>query len=243
MSKKDVKVLGIVPARGGSKGIRKKNIRLLGGKPLIGYTFNEAKKSGRLDRIILSTDDMEIADIGRRSGVEVPFMRPKRFARDRSPAREYIAHCLKFLEDGGSYRPGITVILQPTAPFRTNRDIDKCVDMLLCSPVDSVVSVAAIPRQYNPAWQMVVNKDGSIVPFTGIPWDKVAKARQDLGITYVRNGAVYAFRTEVFVKTGSIFGKRTLAYIMPEERSVNIDDMDDWRKAEYMIRKKGKRAI
>ncbi len=230
-----VEVLGIIPARGGSKGIPGKNINLLNGQPLISYTFQSAIESHILSRRILTTDSNDIAEVGRKCGVEVPFMRPAELAGDHSSAYDYIRHCLNYLETSEGYIPELVVLLQPTCPFRNSKDIDECVELLLNSDADSVVSVAALPTKYHPNWQFTVSPDGVLNQFTAESWEKLATARQHLDSTYTRNGAVYAFRTEMFNKTNNIYGQRVLAYIMPEERSVNIDDMDDWAKAEAVI--------
>ncbi len=229
-------VLGIIPARKNSKGIKDKNIRLLGGRPLIQYTFDTARLSKRLTRILLTTDSPEIAHLGIKSGIEVPFLRPKKFAKDSSTAGEYITHCLGYLEREEKYLPEIIVLLQPTTPFRTADDIDICIDKLRHSTADSVVSVTAIPAKYNPEWQLIIGERNRLETFTGAAWNKIKANRQQLASTYVRNGAIYAFRRKSFIKTRSFYGKKVLAHVIPEERSVNIDDMEDWCKAEDVLK-------
>lgn len=228
-------VLGIIPARKNSKSIKNKNIKLLGGRPLVQYTFDAARSSKRLTRILLTTDSPEIARLGKRAGIEVPFLRPGKFAKDSSAAKEYVAHCLEYLEKKEKYFPEIVVILQPTTPFRRVDDIDACIDKLLRSRADSIVSVTAIPAKYSPEWQLTIDKEGRLRTFTGVAWSRVKPNRQQLISTYVRNGAVYAFRRNAFVKTHSLYGNKVLAHVMPEENSVNIDYMEDWCKAEDML--------
>ena len=229
-----MQVLGLIGARKGSKGIPNKNTKLLGGRPLITYAFAAALHSRRLTRTVLSTDGADIAALGRCAGIDVPFMRPDDLACDDSPATAYIQHCLEFLQRQEQYRPDIVVLLQPTAPLRSASDIDACVDLLVRSNADCVVSVAELARQYHPKWQFTLHTDGRLSPNAG-SWNSVASSRQQLAPTYTRNGAVYAFRTDVFLRTGSLYGNNVLGYVMPPERSVNIDDMDDWRRAEQLI--------
>ena len=235
-----MEVLGLIPARGGSKGIPGKNIKPLGGKPLIGYTFESAAESQRLSRRILTTDSQEIADVGERYGIEVPFLRPAELADDNASAHDYILHCLDFLEESEGYCPELVVLLQPTCPLRSGADIDACVDLLAGSDADSVVSVATLPPQYHPNWQFTVSQDGLLCPFTGGSWEGLATARQHFDLTYTRNGGVYTFRSKMFRNMNNIYGHKVLAYVMPEEHSVNIDDMNDWIKAEADILIKGR---
>lgn len=227
-------ILAIVPARGGSKGIPGKNIKLLGGKPLIDYTFEAAVASSLLSRTILTTDSAEIAEHGRSRGVETPFLRPAEFANDNSPASDYIQHCLQFLEEKEGYRPQAVVVLQPTCPFRVGADIDACIEMLATPGLDSVVSVTALPSKFHPNWQFVVTNQGLLEP-AAASWETLATARQHLEPTYTRNGAVYAFRRGSYLREGNIYGRKVAAYVMPENRSVNIDDMNDWFKAEALL--------
>jgi CMP-N,N'-diacetyllegionaminic acid synthase len=231
-----MEIMGLIPARGGSKGIKGKNIKPLGGRPLIEYTFDAAKASRRLSRLVLSTDSPDIADVGKRCGVAAPFLRPPDISTDESPATAYVHHCLNFLDETEHYRPDVVVILQPTTPFRRATDIDACIDLLLSGATDSVVSVSAVPGKYHPAWQLVVNAEGLLSPYVQHSWDQIAPRRQDLAQTYTRNGAIYAFRTETFLAGGSIYGANVTPYIMPTAASINIDDMDDWEKAEAIVR-------
>jgi CMP-N,N'-diacetyllegionaminic acid synthase len=230
-------ILAIVPARGGSKGIPGKNIKLLGGKPLIDYTFEAAAASCLLSRTVLTTDSAEIADHGRSCGMETPFLRPAELAEDNSPASDYIQHCLHFLDEKEGYRPEVVVLLQPTCPFRVGSDIDSCIEMLAKSDVDSVVSVAALPDKYHPNWQFFVTNQGLLQPAAAASFEELVTARQHLETTYTRNGAVYAFRRDAYMREGNIYGRKVAAYVMSENRSVNIDDMKDWLKAEALLDK------
>lgn len=230
-----MEILGLIPARGGSKGIPGKNLKRLGGKPLIAYTFDQAQASRSLTRLVLTTDDPLIARLGRAAGIEVPFLRPARFARDRSPAADYIRHCLVFLQEEDGWTPDLVVLLQPTAPLRLACDIDACVALMLRKRAGTVVSVGPSPSQYHPFWQFKMGRRGQLLPYGG--WKDLGTRRQDLPPTWVRNGAVYVFRPSRFIAAGSIYKEPIMAYPMPYERSINIDDPCDWAEAEAQIRK------
>ena len=224
-------VLGLIPARGNSKGIPRKNIVPVGGKPLLAYTVEAARSTERLTRLILSTEDEEIAAAGLELGVEVPFRRPTELAEDSSTSVAVCSHALQWLAAHEDYEADILVLLQPTCPLRTGRDIDACVDMLVGSDADSVVSVAEVPHKFNPGWQFKV-REAELIRYTGEPLVAVATRRQDLERTYYRNGAVYAMRAEIVLEEASLYGNKCLAYIMPPERSFNIDSPADLLEAE-----------
>ncbi len=230
-------ILGIVPARAGSKGIPGKNIRLMAGKPLIAHTILAAKESKMLSRTILTTDSEAIAKIGREYGIEVPFLRPTELADDSASAFDYIKHCLDYLESK-QYRPEVIVLLQPTCPLRTSQDIDNSVNCLFERSVDSVVSVTEMSTKNHPCWQFRISDTGKLTPFVCQSWSELATRRQNIEPTFTRNGATYVFRYETFRRCDNIFGQRVHAYEMPAERSVNIDDIDDWVKAEALFSKK-----
>ncbi|MBN1817468.1 MAG: acylneuraminate cytidylyltransferase family protein [Sedimentisphaerales bacterium] len=231
-----MEILGLIPARAGSKGIPGKNSKLLAGRPLIEYTLDVALGCRFLTRIIVSTDSESIALLARQRGVEAPFLRPAQFAKDDSPATDYISHCLDTLARQENYRPDMIVLLQPTAPFRRPDDVDRCIDRLIQSRADSVVSICELPPQYHPEWQFLLGQGGELFRFGGDSLSRLAPARQQLKPTYTRNGAVYVFWRRTFENTGSIYGTHVLGFPMPPERSVNIDDIEDWQKAEEMLR-------
>lgn len=228
-------VLGLIPARGGSKGIPEKNLRLLAGRPLIEYTCRAALGSRSLDRIIVSTDCPRIAEVARGVGTEVPFLRPAHLAGDRTPMVDVVRHALGWLAARERFCPEMVVLLQPTAPLRGVGHIDEAVALLRAGGGRSVVSVTRLPAHYHPAWQFVV-RGGQLDTFTGTPLAQLASRRQDLSPTYTRNGAVYGFYPRVLEATGSLYGTRCLAYVMPAEVSVNIDTMADWERAETLLR-------
>jgi CMP-N-acetylneuraminic acid synthetase len=226
--------LGIIPARGGSKGIPRKNVRLLAGQPLIHYACQTARQTRLLTRTLVSTDCPEIAAVARAQGVGVPFLRPPELATDRTPMIAVIRHALQWIAQHETELPEIVVLLQPTAPLRRSAHVDEAVQMLLGADYDAVVSVAPVPLHYNPHWQFTVS-DRRLEVFTGEPLADLVSRRQDLPPTYTRNGAIYAFRRAAFEQTGSIYGRCCGAYVMPPELSVNLDSLDDWNLAEAYL--------
>jgi len=231
-----MRVLGIITARGGSKGIPGKNLKLLGGRPLIDYTIDAANDTP-LDRLILSTEDKKIADAARALGCDVPFMRPAELARDETPHLPVIQHAAKWLLDHQNYKPDIVLTLQPTSPLRSAADIAAALRMLELSGADSVVSVTEVSAHAHPMRMLRVDDTGHAVLFaTGQPVRKRINRRQDLPKAWVMNGAIYACRTEVlFAAEPSLYGDRVVAYPMPAERSISIDDLEDWAAAERAL--------
>ena len=231
-----MRVLGIITARGGSKGIPGKNLKLLAGRPLLDYSI-EAANDTPLDRLILSTEDRKIADAARALGCEVPFMRPAELARDETPHLPVIVHAVQWLRDHENYLPEAVVILQPTSPLRSAADIAAALRMMELSGADSVVSVNAVTAHAHPMRMLHVDGGGFATLFVnGQPVRRRINRRQDLPQAWVMNGAVYACRTEVlFATEPSLYGDRVVAYPMPAERSISIDDLEDWAAAERAI--------
>ncbi|MFA4932782.1 MAG: acylneuraminate cytidylyltransferase family protein [Caldisericia bacterium] len=227
-------VLAVIPARGGSKEIPRKNIFSLSGRPLIEYTFEAAKGSKLINRTIVSTDDNEIAEVGRRNGIDVPFMRPKELAEDNTPTLPVIRHAVEFIEKEHGYKPDIVMLLQPTAPLRKSHHIDEALRLLMNNPdADSVVSVTEVPHQYNPYFVMKIEDD--LLKFYNEDAIKYTR-RQGLPKAYSRNGAIYAFRLETLNEKNSLYGDTCLPYIMSFEESVNIDSVYDFKIAEMLLR-------
>ena len=230
-----MKVLGLITARGGSKGIPGKNLKLLGGKPLLAYTIDAAKQS-RLDRVILSTEDPEIAAAGRALGCEVPFMRPSELSRDETPHLPVIQHGAQAMIDLG-YQPDAVMTLQPTSPLRTAADIDASLALLESSGADSVLSVSDVGAHAHPLRMLRVDAQGFATLFaTGEPVRRRINRRQDLPPAHLMNGAIYACLTRwLFAAEPTQYGDRVVAYPMPAERSVSIDDLEDWAAAERAL--------
>lgn len=229
-----MEILAIIPARGGSKGIHKKNMAELNGQPLLKYTFDAAKNSSLITRAVLSTDDDEFAAYGRENGIEV-LMRPEELAGDKTPMKDVIDHHLKELSDKG-YEPDIFILLQPTSPLRTEKHIDEALKLMIDDEkADAVVSVTGVPHQYLPMKIMELSEDGSLL-FYKEDGEKYT-LRQELPKLYARNGAaVYAVYTDVYKETRSLYGKRCIPYIMKEEDSVDIDTEFDLFLADCILK-------
>jgi CMP-N,N'-diacetyllegionaminic acid synthase len=229
----NLRVLGLVPARGGSKEVPRKNIRQLGGKPLLEYTGDAARAARSLARTVLSTDDEEIAYVGRQSGLEVPFLRPASLAGDETPMLSVVQHALRWFEERGE-RFDAVCLLQPTCPFRTAEDIDSCIALLSTRKADAVVTVLPIPSEYNPHWAYLRGNDGSLRLATGE--DSPIARRQDLPQAFHREGSVYVVRCDVVLEENSLYGRFLVGYEMDPDRSVNIDSLADWERAERVLR-------
>ena len=223
-----ITVLGLIPARGGSKSLPGKNLALLGGKPLLAYTCEAARAARRLTRTIISTDSQEIAACAVRYGVEAPFLRPAELARDETPMLEVIRHALQHLQPV----PDAVVLLQPTSPLRRAADIDAAVALLEQQGADSVVSVTEVPHQFTPS-SLLRLEDGLLQPYAN---GATPARRQDKPVLYARNGpAVLAVRADVVLKHGSLYGARSLPLVMPREASVDIDTLEDLQWAERLV--------
>ena len=232
-----MKILGLITARGGSKGIPGKNLKLLAGKPLLAYTIEAARASQVLDRIILSTEDEAIAEAARQLWCDVPFMRPLDLSQDDTPHLPVVQHAVRWMDEHVGYRPDAVMILQPTSPLRTAEDIRASVELLDASGADSVLSVSAVGAHAHPMRMLRLNDAGEAVLFvTGAPVRTRINRRQDLPEAWMMNGAIYVMRTRVLSgPEPSLYGDRVVAYRMPAERSVSIDDLHDWEAAERAI--------
>ncbi len=228
-----MRVLGLIPARGGSQGVPRKNVRPLAGTPLIGYTINAALDALRVDRVVVSTDDGEIAETARSLGAEVPFMRPSTLAQNDTPMLPVIVHALRSLQAEG-WKAEAVCLLQPTFPFRRADEIDACVDAFESQVADCLISVHRVPHQFNPHWVFLENPDKSLVLATGE--QEPIPRRQELPSAFHRSGAVYVSRANVILGQGSLYGERVIGYETPADTACNIDTMDDWARAEAMIK-------
>jgi CMP-N,N'-diacetyllegionaminic acid synthase len=230
-----VKVLGLITARGGSKGVPRKNIRLLCGKPLLAYAAESARQTTTLSRVILSTEDEEIAVIGLKAGLDVPFLRPAELALDATPSFPVVRHAVLALEAEGEFYDAVC-LLQPTNPLRRAVDIDACVNLLFTSNADSVVSVLPVPHEYNPHWVFwrSGNDDRSRLSLVTGEINPIAR-RQDLPPAFHRDGSIYVTRRETIVNGGSLYGERLLGYEIDPQFSANIDTEADWKAIEKRI--------
>ena len=227
-----MKVLGIIPARGGSKGVPRKNIRILSGKPLLAYTAEAALAAQKLTRVILTTEDEEIAEVGRNYGLEVPFLRPIELAQDTTPTLPVIEHALEQLEANGEKFDAVC-LLQPTNPLRRAEDIDNCINLLETTDADSVVSVLSVPAEYNPKWVYWMTDDGKISLSTGE--NEPIPRRQDLPAAFHRDGTIYVTRREIIREAGNLYGSKVQGYKIDSRYSLNIDTEADWLKAQAAI--------
>jgi CMP-N,N'-diacetyllegionaminic acid synthase len=226
-----MKILGLIPARGGSKGVPKKNIKLLGRKPLIEYTIDSAKESKLLSQIVVSTDDEEIAIAAEISGYKPPFVRPAELAEDTSTSLEVVQHAIAFFESQNIFFDAIC-LLQPTSPFRKKGSIDLAIQEFISTNADCLVSVLPIPHEFNPHWAFEERENGLLKIATGE--DTIIPRRQALPKAFHRDGSIYITKVEV-IKKGSLYGNK-IAYIESNpEFHVNIDTMKDWEKAEKLL--------
>ncbi|OAT80388.1 cytidylyltransferase domain-containing protein [Desulfotomaculum copahuensis] len=223
-------VLGLIPARAGSKGIPGKNIRPLAGKPLIVYSIEAARESGAIDYLLVSTDGEDIAHIARQVGAEVPFMRPAKLASDNARGMDVLYHAMSWLEERGK-KYDCVITLQPTSPLRTAEDITKAMDLLIEHNADAIVSVCKV--DHHPWWCNTLPEDGCMKDFLkpGIPSN-----RQELPCFYRINGAIYLARWDYIRNRDNWYGPGTYAYVMPRDRSVDIDDEVDLRLATLLLK-------
>jgi CMP-N-acetylneuraminic acid synthetase len=225
-------ILGLIPARGGSKAIPRKNIVDLAGKPLLAYTCLAALASRRLTRVILNTDDEEISAVGRRYGVEVPFLRPAILAGDNTPMLPVIQHTLSWLSQYAGFDTDIVVLLQPTSPFRTAAHIDAAVELLLESEADTVVSVVAVPHNFNPVSVMQQDENGFLVPFIS---GEMILQRQRKPLVYARNGPALLGVRRAVLEAGNLYGDKVLPYEMGKAASIDIDEPQDLEMAAFWM--------
>lgn len=229
-----MKILGLIPARGGSKGIPHKNKKLLGGKPLLQYTVEAALASKRLDKIVFTSEDTELIDLAKSLGVAVPFIRPAHLSLDTSGSMGVVQHALNyFLEQGEIY--DAICLLQVTTPFRTASDIDSAIEKFITEGNDALISVQKIPHQYNPHWVFEVSNKGMLTPVMGA--SEIIKRRQDLPEAFIRDGAIYITKTEVVLQQHSFFGKRLSYFETDADHYINIDTPEDWERAEQLYKK------
>ncbi|MEZ4856620.1 MAG: acylneuraminate cytidylyltransferase family protein [Gelidibacter sp.] len=228
-----MRILGLIPARGGSKGIPNKNIKLLHGKPLLAYTTEVALKSTLLTKVIVSSDDATILKVASDLGVETPFVRPFSLAQDDTATLDVIIHALKWYETQGVYFDAVC-LLQVTYPFRSLSLLENAIKKFKDSNCDSLISVQKVPHEYNPHWTFELNKSGFLNIATGE--SEIIKRRQELPEAYHRDGAIYITSTKVLLEAHSLYGQRMSFIESPSELYVNIDTLKDWETAEHMIK-------
>ncbi|MBN1537165.1 MAG: acylneuraminate cytidylyltransferase family protein [Anaerolineales bacterium] len=227
--------LAIVPARGGSKSIPRKNIRLFAGYPLIAYSIAAGLAAETVTRVIVSTDDEEIAVIARRYGAETPFLRPADFSQDQTPDLPVFQHALQWLEENEGYKPEIVVQLRPTSPFRRVHHIDQAVYRLIERPDADAVRTVCVPFQ-NPFKMWRITEDGLMHPLIDTPFQEAYNLpRQALPEVYWQTGYVDAAWADTILDKNSMTGDNILPLIIPPSDWIDIDSPDDWRRAERLL--------
>ena len=219
-------LLALIPARGGSKGIPRKNIRPFCGKPLLQWSIDAALAAACVDQVVVSTDDSEIADLAKAGGAEVPFLRPAELATDRAPGIAPVLHALEHLP-----RVSDVLLLQPTSPLRTSADIEAIV--ALCQQAGCESAVSLTPSAKHPAWMYKLSQERWLEPLLDL--DEI-DCRQLLPPAYVLNGALYLASREFLRREQVFIAAGTIGYLMPPERSMDIDTQLDWNLAEFLMK-------
>lgn len=230
-------ILVLINARGGSKSIPRKNIARLAGKPMIAWTIEAALGSSSVSRVLVSTDDREIAGIAREFGADVPFLRPAELARDDTPGIEPVLHAVRWLAEHEAYHPNYVMLLQPTSPLRTTEDIEAIVHIAREQQAESVVSVSEAAT--HPYWMKRITENGVLADF--VPLEQKYTRRQDLPAAYALNGAVYLIRCATLLEQQTFYPSRTFAYVMPAERSLDVDVPWDMYLADLILKDRRKR--
>ena len=224
-----MRVLGLVPARAG----RPRTIRSLAGRPLLDYTAEVALKARRVSRVILSTEDPEIASVGARCGLEVPFLRPKEFARRNVPAINVVRHALEWIEGRGEHIDAVC-LLPPTSPFRRPEEIDGSIELLERCDADAVVTVRAVPPEHDPRRVYFRSAQGYLRPATG--GKKPIPRRRNLPAAFWFDGSVSVTRRDVIVEQNSLSGRALLGYVLEGQPRMELKGLDDWGLAEELLR-------
>ena len=219
-----MRIFALITARGGSKGIPGKNIKLLAGKPLIAWTIQAALESSIFDRTIVSTDDDNISQICSKLGAEVPFKRPDELAQDDSPHIDAVVHAIEWLNHNCNYYPEYVMLLQPTSPLRTVEDIKNAIELLIKNNADSIISVS--PTTVHPYLMKQINEEGLLLDFVEKPESYLP--RQLHPPVYHVNGAIYLIKTDIILQQRTFSPENTFPYLMPMERSLDIDTLWDF---------------
>lgn len=228
-----MKILGLITARGGSKGIPGKNIKKLGGEPLISYVLKDALNCKLIDSVVVSTDCQEIAEVALQYGAEVPFIRPSELAADTTPSIDVVRHSLLTLEEAGKEYDAVC-LLQPTSPFKPRGFISNCIKKFMLSKADSLISVLEIPHEYNPHWTFEMSSDGSLSISTGE--EEIVPRRQDLPKAYHRDGSVYISSKRLILEESKLIGGKILGVASDPRYYANLDTPNDWINAEDLIK-------
>ena len=229
--------LAVIPARQGSKSIPKKNIRNFLGRPLMAWTIDAAIQSGVFERVVLSTDSAEIADIGKSLGVEAPFLRPSALAQDETPTAPVLRHTLDWLRENDAWSPAWVMILEPTSPARQAFHIRDAVKEATARLPDSVASVSEVSHHYVPSKLLTISSEGTMTGIDGTPIGSMHHRRQDLPQYYAFNGLIFACRTDLLLRNPpTIWGDRVFAQRMDNEYNIDLDSDNDWSTGECRMR-------
>ncbi|MBU0587297.1 MAG: acylneuraminate cytidylyltransferase family protein [Gammaproteobacteria bacterium] len=230
-----MKILAVIPARGGSKSVPRKNIAHIAGKPLLSFTVEEAQKVPAITDLVVSTDDQEIASVARSLGVQVPFLRPTELATDQAQSAPVLRHCLLEMEALRGLRYDAVLMLQPTTPLRQACHIETAIDMLVAYECDSVVSVVSVGGYHPFRMKRLVGKQ--LINLIDQGFEDM-RPRQVLPPVYIRNGAVYLSRRHVVAEQEQVVGSVCLGFEMGADESVNIDDRLDFKMAEILLKER-----
>jgi CMP-N,N'-diacetyllegionaminic acid synthase len=223
------RVLALVPARGGSKGVPRKNIRIIGGKPMIAWTIEAARGSRYIDRLVLSSDDQAIIDVAVECGCEAPFVRPAELASDEADAMSVIRHAIAMLPEQFEY----LVLLQPTSPMRLTQDIDAAIERCVGRGAPACVSICEAEK--SPFWMLELDAQGTVHPL--FPADQIPHRRQDARAIFALNGAVYVGRTDHLRLGGTFLAPGAIGYPMPKERSLDVDTELDLAIVDFLLKR------
>ncbi len=224
-------IVAIIPARGGSKSVPRKNIKLLAGKPMLAWTIESALQSRCLDRVVISTEDDEIATVARSWGAETPYLRPPQLASDTASAVDVVLHTLEWLKQNENVQPEFVLLLQPTSPLRNADDIHNVIMLQKEKNANAVVSVCE--AVHPPHWLRRIGSDSELLPWLS---EAAPNRRQEIETLYQFNGALYLIRPEVLASEKTFIPEPTFAYVMPLERSVDVDTPFDFRVADLLLR-------
>lgn len=224
--------MAIIPARGGSKRLPGKNIKNIGGKPMIAHAILAAKKSKYIDRLIVSTDDPAIVKVAKKYGAEVPFIRPAELASDTAPTLAVLKHAVKYIEDNDRFKPDLIVLIQPTNPLVRSADVDGAIVKMIATKTNSCFTVSEISQR--PEWMYTLS--GKKPKLFLSPRNSEKKRSQDLPKLGIINGAVYVMKYDTLMKKNRIRDENTSIYTMPKERSVDIDNHFDFEIAKALMK-------
>ena len=233
MPTNNLKVLAIIPARSGSKGVKDKNIRLLAGKPLLAHSIDAAVESELITTTLVSTDSEVYADIAKQHGALVPFLRPEHLSTDQAASIDVVIHALEFMAEQGEHFDAIC-ILQPTTPFRQKGAMDAAINKFQSTGADALISVVPVPHEFNPHWIFEPIDDGLLKIATGEK--EIIKRRQELPPAFMRDGSIYITKASVVLEKKSLYGDKLTYLLNNPDYRVNIDTENDWQLAESKIK-------